>query len=77
MATDLHNPISKAVQLEDMAKTLSKYHKSWGGGKKEYAGTVTAFYDLVTESLRVWMGAVFSLRTDEGGGVFRGIHCQL
>ena len=45
--------------MEDTAKTLSKYHKSWGGGKKEYAGTVTAFYDLVTDLYEYGWGQSF------------------
>ncbi len=59
MATDLHNPISKAVRPEDTAETLSKYHKNWEGGKEEYAPTVTAFYDLVTDLYEYGWGQSF------------------
>ncbi len=49
MADDFHNPASKAVQPEDTVERLSKYRRSQGLSKEEYASTVTAFYNLITE----------------------------
>ena len=48
MADDFHNPASKAVP-EDTVERLSKYRRSQGLSKEEYASTVTAFYNLITE----------------------------
>ncbi len=49
MAGDFHNTISKAVRPENTAERLSKYHTSQGRSKEEYASTVKAFYNLVTD----------------------------
>ena len=49
MADDLHNPVSKAVRPEGVAERVSKYRRSQGLGKEEYASTVTAFYNLITD----------------------------
>ena len=49
MADDSHNLISKAVRPEDTAERLSKYNRSQGRGKEEYASTVKAFYNLITD----------------------------
>ena len=49
MADDFHNPVSEAVRLEDAAERLSKYRKSQGRDKEEYASTVKAFYNLITD----------------------------
>ena len=49
MATNFHNPISKAARQEDTVERLSKYRRSQGRGKEEYASMVTSFYDLITD----------------------------
>ncbi len=59
MAANFHNPISKAIRPEDTAETLSKYRRSQGRGKKEYARMVTAFYDLVTDFYEYGWGQSF------------------
>ena len=49
MADDFHKPVSNAVPPDDIVERLSKYRKSQGMSKEEYANTVTAFYNLITE----------------------------
>ena len=59
MATDFHNPISKAVRSEDTAKTLSKYRNSQEKGNEEYALMVKEFYDLITDFYEFGWGRSF------------------
>ena len=59
MAADFHNQISKAVRPEDRAERLSKYRRSQGRGKEEYARKVTAFYDLITDFCEYGWGQSF------------------
>ena len=66
MPAEFHNPISKAIRPEDTAEALSKYLRSQQRGREEYALMVQAFYDLITDFLRIWMGTVVSLRTGKG-----------
>ena len=49
MAEDSYNPVSKAVQPDDMVERLSKYRRSQGLSKEEYASRVKAFYNLITD----------------------------
>jgi sterol 24-C-methyltransferase len=59
VATDFHNPISKAVRPEDTVETLSEYRRSQGRGKEEYARMVTAFDDLITDFFEYGWGQSF------------------
>ena len=59
VATDFHNPISKAFRPEETEETLSKYRRSQGRGKEEYASMVTAFYDLITDFYEYGWGQSF------------------
>lgn len=59
MATDFHNPILKAFRPEETEETLSKYRRSQGRGKEEYASMVTAFYDLITDFYEYGWGQSF------------------
>ena len=73
MATDFHNPISKAVRPEDTAETLSKYRRSQERGKEEYARMVTAYYDLITDFYEYGWGQSFHFAPmkKKGGGLSR------
>ena len=59
MAVDFHNPISKGVRPEDTVERLSKYRRSQGRAKEEYASMVTAFYDLITDFYEYGWGQSF------------------
>ena len=59
VVTDFHNPISKAFRPEEKEETLSKYRRSQGRGKEEYASMVTAFYDLITDFYEYGWGQSF------------------
>ena len=70
MATDFHNPISKAVRPEDTVETLSKYRNSQEKGIEEYAPMVKAFYDLITDFYEFGWGPSFHFAPTKDGASF-------
>lgn len=70
MVPDFHNPISKAVQPEEMAETLSKYLNSQERGKEEYAAMVNTFYDLITDFYEYGWGQSFHFAPSIDGASF-------
>ena len=49
MTDDFHNSVSEAIRPESTVERLSKYRRSQGLSKEEYASSVTAFYNLITD----------------------------
>jgi len=70
VAADFRTPISKAVRPEDTTEVLSKYRRSQGRGKEEYASMVTAFYDLITDAYEYGWGQSFHFALMEPGVSF-------
>ena len=70
MAPEFHNPITKAIQPEDTAETLSNYLSSQERGKEEYAAMINAFYDLVTDFYEYGWGRSFHFAPAMNGASF-------
>jgi sterol 24-C-methyltransferase len=67
MAADFHNPISRAIRPEDMADTLSRYRRSQGRGKEDYARMVEGYYDLSTDFYEYGWGQSFHFAPGKDG----------
>ena len=70
MAADFHNPISRAIQPEEMAETLSKFRSSQERGKEEYAAMINTFYDLITDFYEYGWGQSFHFAPGVRGASF-------
>ena len=70
MATDFHNPISRAIRPEDTADTLSRYRRSQERGREDYARMVEGFYDLITDFYEYGWGQSFHFAPGKGGASF-------
>ena len=59
MATEFHNPISRAVRPEDTVEVLERYRNSQRRGRAEYTAMVESFYDLITDFYEYGWGRSF------------------
>lgn len=71
MADDINNPVSNTVRPDDMVERLSRYRRSQGRSKEEYASTVTAFYNLITEFCERGWGQSIHFAVMESGVSFK------
>ncbi len=71
MADDFQKPVSNAVPPDDIVERLSKYRRSQGMSKEEYASTVTAFYNLITEFCERGWGQSIHFAVMEPGVSFK------
>ena len=70
MASEFHNPISRAVRPEDTADALARYRDSQRRGKEEHAAMVETFYNLITDFYEYGWGRSFHFAPAREGASF-------
>ena len=70
MATEFHNPISRAVRPEDTVEVLERYRNSQRRGRAEYTAMVESFYDLITDFYEYGWGRSFHFAPAKDGASF-------
>ena len=70
MATEFHNPISQAIAPESTPEAVSRYRSGQESGGREYASTVTTFYDLITDFYEFGWGRSFHFAPAKQGSSF-------
>lgn len=70
MAADFHSPISRATQPGGTQEAVARYRRGQGSGGREYASTVTTFYDLVTDFYEFGWGRSFHFAPAKEGASF-------
>ena len=70
MAAEFHNPISRAIEPGGTPEALARYRSGQESGGKEYASTVTTFYDLITDFYEFGWGRSFHFAPLKEGASF-------
>ena len=70
MATEFHNPISQAIAPESTPEAVSRYRSGQESGGREYASTVTTFYELITDFYEFGWGRSFHFAPAKQGSSF-------
>lgn len=70
MAADFHNPISRAIGPGGTPEAVARYRSGQESGGREYASTVTTFYDLVTDFYEFGWGRSFHFAPAKKGASF-------